>query len=73
MRLIRLNSYLKLLTFNQLISSYITKKIQLEILMEINLIKNKLIKEINFTESKLIKEINLIKSKLMKKKRSKRH
>ena len=61
-RLIRLNSCLKLLTFNQLILNYITKKVQLEILTEINLIKSKLIKEINFTESKLIK-----------KKRSKRH
>ena len=43
-------------------SSYITKKVQLEILTEINL-----------TESKLIKEINLIESKLIKEKRSKRH
>ena len=42
--------------------SYITKKVQLEILTEINLI-----------ESKLIKEINLTKSKLIKEKRSKRH
>ena len=36
--------------------SYIIKKIELEILREINLIKSKLIKEINLTESKLIKE-----------------
>ena len=36
--------------------SYITKKVQLEILTEINLTKSKLIKEINFTKSKLIKE-----------------
>ena len=61
-RLIRLNSCLKLLTSDQLISSYITKKVQLEILTEINL-----------TESKLIKEINLTKSKLIKEKRSKRY
>ena len=37
-------------------SSYIIKKVQLEILIEINLTKSKLIKEINLIESKLIKE-----------------
>ena len=61
-RLARLNSCLELLTSDQLISSCITKKVQLEILTEINL-----------TESKLMKEINLTESKLTKEKRSKRH
>ena len=54
-------------------SSYIIKKVQLEILTEINLTKSKLIKKINLIKSKLIKEINFTKSKLIKEKKSKRH
>ena len=73
MRFIRLNSYLKLLISNQLILSYIIKKVQLKILTKINLIESKLIKEINLIESKLIKEINFIENKLTKEKRSKRY